>query len=112
MAIRLGEYLKSLRKLNCFTLRQFEEFAGISNAYLSQIENNKIKSPSPNFLFKLADLYKVDYRAMFEKAGYIEESKQFTGPAFATIELGIKITKEEENKLMEYLEFLRTKKTK
>ena len=45
------------RKLKGLTLRQIEEKTGISNAYLSQLENGKIKSPSYDVVKKLNDFY-------------------------------------------------------
>lgn len=39
------------------TLRQVEELTGISNAYLSQLENGKIKKPSFDVVEKLNKLY-------------------------------------------------------
>lgn len=50
----LGETLKSARELIPLTLRQVEEAVGMSNAYLSQLENEKIKKPSANVLYKLS----------------------------------------------------------
>ncbi len=50
----LGEKLRDARETQALTLRQVEEITGISNAYLSQLENNKIKKPSANILYKLS----------------------------------------------------------
>ena len=46
-----------LRKRKNMTLRQVEDLTGISNAYLSQLENGKIKNPSYNVVIKLNKLY-------------------------------------------------------
>ena len=46
----LGKTLKVSRELIPLALRQVEEATGISNAYLSQLENDKIKKPSANVL--------------------------------------------------------------
>lgn len=48
---------REIRKAKGLTLRKLEEITGISNAYLSQLENGKIKSPSYNTVKKLYDLY-------------------------------------------------------
>lgn len=48
---------KSLRKNHNLTLRQVEEKTGISNAYLSQLENGKIKRPSHHMIVTLQDFY-------------------------------------------------------
>ena len=59
MMSSLGITLKDARKNVGLTLRQVEEMTDISNAYLSQLENDKIKNPSVNILSKLSSLYKV-----------------------------------------------------
>ena len=55
------------------TLRQVEEATNkeVSNAYLSQIENDKIQKPSPNVLHALAEIYGISYEQLMEMAGYI-----------------------------------------
>ncbi len=51
------ENYKEARKKAKLTLRQVEELTGISNAYLSQLENGKIKKPSYDVIQKLNDVY-------------------------------------------------------
>lgn len=48
---------KEIRLTNKLTLRQVEEATGISNAYLSQLENGKIANPSYNTVRTLLRLY-------------------------------------------------------
>lgn len=48
---------KQMRKAKGLTLRQVEESTGISNAYLSQLETGKIKSPSYDTVKALYELY-------------------------------------------------------
>src|SRR3989442_12819294 len=69
----LGALLADLRKAKGFSLREVEEATGkaVSNAYLSQLENGKIRKPSPNVLHSLAKAYVVPYEALMEKAGYL-----------------------------------------
>lgn len=50
---------KSLRKDAGLTLRQVEKDTGISNAYLSQVENNKIKDPSYRIVITLLYYYEA-----------------------------------------------------
>jgi len=59
----LGQYLASIRQARKMTLRQVEEATNklVSNAYLSQIENDKIRQPSPNVLHALSEIYGIDY---------------------------------------------------
>jgi len=48
---------KELRIKRGLTLREVETATGISNAYLSQLENGKIKKPSFEVVQKLNNLY-------------------------------------------------------
>src|ERR1700720_2754932 len=75
--LTLGQYLASIRADREMTLRQVEEATEkeVSNAYLSQIENDKIQQPSPNVLHALSEIYGVDYGQLMEMAGHITPSK-------------------------------------
>jgi transcriptional regulator with XRE-family HTH domain len=106
----LGAVLADLRMAKGFSLRQVEEATdkAVSNAYLSQLENGRIKKPSPNVLHNLAAVYAVPYEALMEKAGYLLPAENDKGrrkrlAAFAIDDL----TAEEEEELLKYLAFLR-----
>lgn len=106
----LGKYLKDARELKGLSLRDVEYHTGISNAYLSQLEGDKIKRPSPVWLHKLSELYGVAYERLMNLAGYpvpnAADTSSYSGLA---ARIG-SITKREENAVAEYLEFLRAKK--
>ena len=112
---QLGVVLLDLRKAKGLSLREVEQATGnaVSNAYLSQLENGKIKKPSPNVLHSLAEVYVVSYETLMEKAGYLLPSEdKKTGrrrrlAAFAIDDL----TAEEEEELLKYLAFLRTRRS-
>ena len=59
MAATLAERLQIWREAKGLSLRALEEKAGISNAYLSQIETGKVKEPSLTNLKKIAAAYGV-----------------------------------------------------
>ncbi len=106
----LGPVLAALRMAKGLSLREVEEATdkAVSNAYLSQLENGKIKKPSPNVLHCLAATYAVPYEALMEKAGYLLPAESDGGSrqrlaAFAIDDL----TAEEEEELLKYLAFLR-----
>ena len=108
----LGTLLADLRTAKGLSLRQVEEATGkaVSNAYLSQLENGKIRKPSPNVLHSLAEVYAVPYEALMEKAGYLLPTENGRGhrkrlAAFAIDDL----TAEEEEELLKYLAFLRSR---
>lgn len=106
---RLGDVIKKARENKQMSLRDVEELTDISNAYLSQLEGNKIKKPSPNVLSKLSDLYKIQYSILMKLAGYPVPEVTEQSPLYARIG---ETTTEEEDALVEYLEFLRAKRNR
>lgn len=74
--VELGELLTDLRMAKGLSLREVEFATGkaVSNAYLSQLENGKIRKPSPNVLHSLAEAYGVPYESLMAKAGYLLRS--------------------------------------
>ncbi|HWJ29716.1 MAG TPA: helix-turn-helix transcriptional regulator [Flavisolibacter sp.] len=104
----LGKTLKDARELIPLTLRQVEEAVGISNAYLSQLENDKIKKPSANVLYKLANLYRIELNSLLAAAGIIEKSPEANNKLLNSAALSAeKLTAQEEEQLLKYLKFLR-----
>lgn len=110
----LGQTLWDARKLLGLTLRQVEESSSVSNAYLSQLENGDIKSPSPQILYKLSEALRLDYEALMQLAGHIKRSETEPSkrkgllPTFAKEEL----SNEEEAELLNYLRYLRMRNGK
>lgn len=111
----LGQYLASIRLDRKMSLRQVEEASDkeVSNAYLSQLETGKILQPSPNVLNTLADIYKINYVQLMELAGYLPAAKarevtQRHGRIATFAEHNL--TPDEEGELMQYLQYLRTRK--
>lgn len=110
---QLGAFLRDLRTAKGLSLRAVEEATdnAVSNAYLSQLENGKIRKPSPNVLHSLAEMYAVAYEVLMEKAGYLVPSRhkapghQKRLAIFAIEDL----TAEEEEELLKYLAFLRSR---
>ena len=104
----LGKTLKDAREVRSLTLRQVEEASGISNAYLSQLENDKIKKPSANVLYKLASLYQVELDSLLYAAGIIETESPQKSKLLNTVALSAeKLNSEEEQALLDYLKYLR-----
>jgi HTH-type transcriptional regulator, competence development regulator len=107
----LGEGLKTARELRKLSLREVEEATGISNAYLSQLENDKIKKPSPHFLHKLASIYDIGYELLMDAAGYVQRKAEGGPKTLAGAALfSKKLSAEEEEELARYLTFLRARK--
>ena len=108
---KLGEFLKKKREEKSLTLRQVEKQTEISNAYLSQLENNKIIKPSPTILKNLSHVYNTSYHRLMTLAGYpmeIEE-EQIT---FRTSQGLEDLSRNEERELLDYLRFIRQRRKK
>lgn len=113
--ISLGEYLSAIRSDRKFTLRHVEEATNrqVSNAYLSQLENGRVKQPSPHILHCLAELYAVDYTVLMEMAGYLKSSgSRVDGERHGRVTTfsELDLTPDEEAELFKYLRFLRADK--
>ena len=111
----LGQYLASIRADRKMTLREVEEATNkqISNAYLSQIEHNKIRKPSPNVLHALAELYAIRFEKLMEMAGYVTaQTKRLEGERHGRVATFAEynLTPDEESELMQYLQFMRNRK--
>lgn len=111
----LSQYLASIRHDRKMSLRQVEAASGkeVSNAYLSQLETGKIQQPSPAVLNKLAEIYKIDHLQLMALAGYLPDGGQ-RGQTSRSTKIGAfaehNLSDDEEGKLLEYLQFLRSKK--
>jgi len=110
----LGKTLKSLRNLKGLTLKDVEHKLEISNAYLSQLENDKVKQPAANTLYKLSKLYSVDLDVLLYAAGIIKENpvdernertKFMNAIAYSSDGL----TREQKESVLDYLEFLKSR---
>lgn len=113
----LGEELKRLRAIKQVSLRNVEEEAGISNAYLSQLERGEAKQPSPHWLYKLATYYNVPYESLMALAGYIDEQKIAAGARrpLSTLErllMSANLDPGEESEVISYVEFIASKRKK
>jgi transcriptional regulator with XRE-family HTH domain len=113
--LTLGRYLASIREDRGLSQRDVEKATGkvVSNAYLSQIENDQIKKPSPNILHALAEVYAVGYENLMERAGFVVPTRSRASAAqrhgrVATF-ADHNLTAEEEVELIKFLGYLRSR---
>jgi transcriptional regulator with XRE-family HTH domain len=110
----LGSELARLRKLKGWSLRDVEEKTKkkVSNSYLYQLESDNVKQPSPNILYVLANVYDASYADLMRLAGFIvpntneRATRHQNSVAFNAMDL----TKDEEDEVLDFVEFLRSKK--
>lgn len=123
MARTLGKELRTIRDMRGMTLREVERRSGITNGYLTQLENEKIREPSPNILYKLSQVYQVSYRQLMKAAGFIvptaeKDAHRVPGAAdnprrLASYALStLNLSPEEEEAIIDYLQYLRFKQRK
>ena len=106
----LGTLLRDARNALGLSLREVETKTDVSNGYLSQLEGGKIKQPSPGILHRLCEAYGASYSTALELAGYpVPNQSQSSAKQRFASRLGTTTPKEEEA-LVEYLQFLRTRK--
>jgi len=114
-ANNLGPFIKKARLDLNMSLRDVEEATGkeVSNAYLSQLEGGKITKPSPHILYALSAALGVPYESLMERVGYImpssnrlEGAKHGKAATFSIDKLSV----DEETALLDYLNFLRSKR--
>lgn len=114
-ASALGTFIRKARQDVSMTLRDVEEATNkeVSNGYLSQLESGKITKPSPHILYALSSALSADYETLMQRAGYIlpkasrlQGAKHGRAATFAIDNLSA----DEENQLLDYLTFLRSKK--
>ena len=113
--LTLGQYLASIRNDRRLSQRDVEKATDkvVSNAYLSQIENDQIKKPNPNILHALAELYAISYESLMERAGFVVPTRSRTsGQRHGSVATfaGHNLTPEEEKELVQFLGYLRSRK--
>jgi len=85
--------------------------AGISAAYLSKLENDAVKKPSPPVLLQLSEALAVPYAELMRLTGYRLPDEGGANPvASANAALFADVTDEERDELVEYLAWFRSRR--
>ena len=66
----LGTKIRGLREELGMSQAQLSVHGGLSQGYLSQLENDEVQNPSAAVIFRLAQALHVDPRALMQAAGY------------------------------------------
>lgn len=86
--MNLSQKIKQLRKKKGFSLSKLAETAGISKAYMSQLENSVSKQPSAEILFKIASALGTTIADLLDKPVRVQSS-DFFKPGENTIPYGL-----------------------
>jgi len=68
----LGKKIRALRDELGMSQAQLSAHGGLSQGYLSQLENDEVQNPSAAVIFRLARALHIDPRVLMKAAGYEE----------------------------------------
>ena len=111
MTTNLGTFLRQAREVRELTAVDAARAAGISAAYLSKLESDAVKRPSPLVLHRLSEALDVLYADLMRLCGYHvpgEEDMPANEPVGAA--LFADLTADERDELIEYLAWYRARR--
>ena len=106
-----GSVLKQAREVRALSAVDAARAAGISAAYLSKLENDAVKRPSPHVLHQLSEALALPYAELMRLSGYRvpgEHDRPAAGAVGAA--LFADLTDEEREELLEYLAWYRSRR--
>ncbi len=111
MSPSVGAALRRARKVRALSAVEAARAAGISAAYLSKLENDAVKKPSPPVLRQLSEALAVPYAELMRLTGYQLAGDSIAYPVVsATAALFADVTDEERDELVEYLAWFRSRR--
>jgi transcriptional regulator with XRE-family HTH domain len=82
----LGKKIRQLREELSMSQAQLSSQGGLSQGYLSQLENDEVQNPSAAVIFRLAQALNVDPRVLMQAAGYESGTNGETGEYAVTVD--------------------------
>ena len=111
MAASMGAVLRQAREVRAMPVIEAARAAGISAAYLSKLENDAVKKPSPPVLLQLSEALGVPYEDLMRLSGYRVPGETTATPvASVTAALFADVTDDEREELLEYLAWSRARR--
>lgn len=110
MGLSLGAMLKKAREVRELSGMDAARAAQISPAYLSKLENNAVKKPSPHVLQQLSEALAVPYADLMRLSGYRVPGES-SDDAIGTVGTALfaDLTDDEREELLEYLAWYRAR---
>jgi transcriptional regulator with XRE-family HTH domain len=110
----IGAVLRRARLVRGLSAVDAARSANISPAYLSKLENDAVKQPSPHVLHQLGVALRVPYAELMRLSGYIlpgdSDEAGTASPDPAGAALFADLTDDERDELLEYLAWYRARK--
>src|SRR6476469_43232 len=111
MVTTIGNVLRQAREVRELTAVDAARAAGISGAYLSKLENDAVKTPSPHVLHQLSEALNVPYAELMRLSGYVLPGASDAEPAGNVgAALFADLTDDERDELLEYLAWYRSRR--
>jgi transcriptional regulator with XRE-family HTH domain len=106
-----GSVLRQAREIRGLSALDASRAAGISTAYLSKLENDAVKKPSPQILQRLGDVLAVPYADLMRLNGYLVPGvPEASIRSAASAALFDGLSDEERDELLEYLAWYRARR--
>lgn len=111
MAGSMGAVLRQAREVRELSAVDAARTAGISAAYLSKLENDAVKRPSPHVLHQLSEALAVPYAELMRLSGYRVPGES-DPPTTDTLSAALfaDLTGDEREELLEYLAWYRARR--
>lgn len=110
MAGSLGATLRLAREVRESSAADAAKAAGISAAYLSKLENDAVKKPSPLVLHQLSEALAVPYADLMRLSGYqLPDRPSLSAAEGVGAALLADVTDDEREELLKYLAWYRAR---
>ena len=111
MRTSMGGTLRQARAVRELSVVDAARAAAISPAYLSRLEGNAVKKPSPHVLHQLSEALGVPYAELMRLSGYRLPDQSDTRPGGrVSAAIFADLTDDEREELVEYLAWYRARK--
>lgn len=111
MTATIGAVLRQAREVRQLSAVEAARAADISAAYLSKLENDAVKKPSPHILHQLSVALALPYAELMRLSGYRVPDASLA-PAAATVGAALfaDLTDDERDELLDYLAWYRARR--
>lgn len=110
MAASLGAVLRQAREVRGLTASETARGAAVSQAYITKLENDEVRRPSPLVLQRLGEVLGIPYGQLMTLVGYAVPGVEVPDDALLGAALFADLTEDERDELLEYLAWYRARK--